>query len=86
MKEKTIEDMTLLLKWKEGIIRWLSIIQSIYDHCFLLIVTEKELLSLSANRQTKRETLQEIIMLLILRLREKDKQIEELKQNLHGKR
>ena len=85
-KEKVIEDLTSDLKLKEGIIQQLSIIQSIYDYCFLLIVIEKELLSLSAERQTELETLQEIIMSLTLRLKDRDKQIKELKQNLRGKR
>ena len=47
------------------------------------IVFEKELLSVSVERQGEIETLQEIITLR-LQLRERDKQIEELKQNLKG--
>ena len=55
------------------------------DHCFLLIVTEKEPLSVSAKRQKQLETLQEIITSLTLRLRDRDKQRNKLKQNLRGK-
>ena len=47
------------------------------------IVFEKELLSVYVERQGEIETLQEIITLR-LQLRERDKQIEELKQNLKG--
>ena len=48
------------------------------------IVFEKELLSVSVERQGEIETLQEIITILRLQLRERDKQIEELKQSLKG--
>ena len=48
------------------------------------IVFENELLSVSVERQGEIETLQEIITTLRLQLRERDKQIEELKQRLKG--
>ena len=54
---------------------------------FLLILYkafEKNILSVSAERQKELETMQEIIMSLTLQLRERDKQIEELKQSLKG--
>ena len=54
-----------------------------YHHnCF--IVFEKELLLVCDERQREIETLQEIITTLTLQLREKDKQIEEIKQSLKG--
>ena len=42
------------------------------------------MLSVSAERQKELETLQEIITSLTLQLRERDQQIEELKQSLKG--
>ena len=54
---------------------------------FLLIlyeVFEKNILAVSAERQKELETLQEIITSLTLQLRERDQQIEELKQSLKG--
>ena len=54
-----------------------------YHHnCF--IVFEKELFSVSVEKQREIETLQEIITTLTLQLRERDKQIEEIKQSLKG--
>ena len=53
-------------------------------YCVCFIVIEKELLSVSTKRQKEVETLQEIITLLNGQLRERDKQIEELKQSLKG--
>ena len=53
-------------------------------HCVCFIVIEKELLSVSTKRQKEVETLQEIITLLNAQSRERDKQIEELKQSLKG--
>ena len=54
---------------------------------FLLILykaIEKNIQSVSAKRQKELETLQEIITSLTLQLRERDQQIEELKQSLKG--
>ena len=54
---------------------------------FLLILykaIEKNILSVSAERQKELETLQEIITSLTLQVRERDQQIEELKQSLKG--
>ena len=54
---------------------------------FLIILykaIEKNILSVSAERQKELETLQEIITSLTLQLRERDQQIEELKQSLKG--
>ena len=54
---------------------------------FLLILykaIEKNILSVSTERQKELETLQEIITSLTLQLRERDQQIEELKQSLKG--
>ena len=48
------------------------------------IVIKEELLSVSAERQKKLETLQEVITFLMLRLRERNKQFEVLRQNLKG--
>ena len=50
------------------------------------LVTEKELLSVLADRQRELQTLQEIKTSLTLRLKDREKQIKELKQNLRGKR
>ena len=49
-----------------------------------LLVIEKELVSVATERQKEIETLQEIITSLTLQLRERDKQIEEIKPNLKG--
>ena len=46
---------------------------------------EKELVSVSAERQKELEKLQEVTTSLTLQLRERDKQIEKLKQSLEGK-
>ena len=46
---------------------------------------EKEVLSVSTEKQREIETLQEIITSLTLQLGERDKQIEGLKQSLKGK-
>ena len=50
----------------------------------LFLVTEKELLLVSAKKESELETLQKIIMSSILQLRKKNKQIEGLKQSLIG--
>ena len=52
--------------------------------CPLYIATEKELLSVSVERQGEMEKLQEKLTTLTLQLRERDKQIEELKQSVKG--
>ena len=54
---------------------------------FLLILYkafEKNILSVSVERQKELETLQEVITSLTLQLRERDKQLEDLKQSLKG--
>ena len=48
------------------------------------LVIKEELLSVSAERQKELETLQEVITSLTLRLRERNKQFEALRQNLKG--
>ena len=48
------------------------------------LVIKEELLSVSAERQKELETLQEVITSLMLRLRERNKQFEELRQRLKG--
>ena len=48
------------------------------------LVIKEELLSVSAERQKELETLQEVITSLMLRLRERNKQFEELRQSLKG--
>ena len=53
-------------------------------YTIIIIATEKELLSASAERERELDTLQEIVTSLTLQLREKEKQIEELKQSLKG--
>ena len=53
-------------------------------NCFLLVI-EKEFMSVSAERQKESEKLQEVTRSLTLQLRERDDQIEELKQSLKGK-
>ena len=50
----------------------------------LLLVNEKELVSVSAERLKEIEKLQEIITSLTLQVQEKDEQIEKLKQSLKG--
>lgn len=55
----------------------------IYLYLFT-IATEKEMLSQSGEKQKEIETLQEIITSLTLRLRESEKQNEELNQKLKG--
>ena len=52
--------------------------------CFLVVI-EKELVSVSAERQKEIEKLQEITTSLSLQPQERDKQIEELNRNLKGK-
>ena len=51
--------------------------------CILLVI-EKEFVSMAAERQKEIEKLQDITTSLTLQLRERDKQIEELKQSLKG--
>ena len=55
-------------------------------NCLFILckVFEKNILSVSAERQKELETLQEIITSLTLQLRERDQQIEELRQSLKG--
>ena len=91
MKEKTIKDLTSLLKWKEGIINTIAItnIVCVTDLSILIIINnylviKEELLSVSVERQKELETLQEVITSLMLQLRERDKQFEILRQNLKG--
>ena len=48
------------------------------------LVIKEQLLSVSAERQKELETLQEVIISLTLRLRERNKQFEALKQTLKG--
>lgn len=55
----------------------------IYLYLFT-IATEKEMLLQSGEKQKEIETLQEIITSLTLRLRESEKQNEELNQKLKG--
>ena len=77
-----IEQLTNTIKEKEGEI---LIMYTLYCvNGIFIIVFEKELLSVSVERQREIETLQEIITSLTLQLRERDKQIEELKQSLKG--
>ena len=92
-KEKTIEHLTSLVKTKEGkLIQHQSQLQCPYftyyisDIFFLILykAIEKKILSVSAERQKELETLQEIITSLTLQVRERDQQIEELKQSLKG--
>ena len=64
-----------------------SILHNILVINFLLILykaIEKNILSVSTERQKELETLQEIITSLTLQVRERDQQIEELKQSLKG--
>ena len=91
MKEKTIKDLTSLLKWKEGIINTIAItnIVCVTDLSILIIINnylviKEELLSVSVERQKELETLQEVITSLMLQFRERDKQFEILRQNLKG--
>ena len=53
-------------------------------YTIIIIATEKELLSVSAERKRELDILQEIVTSLTLQLRERDKRIEELKQSLKG--
>ena len=48
------------------------------------LVIKEELLSVSAERQKELETLQDVITSLMLRLRERNKQFEALRQSLKG--
>ena len=48
------------------------------------LAIEKDLLSVSEQRQREMETLQEIITSLTLKLNERNKENEELKQSLKG--
>ena len=77
-----IEQLTDSIKEKEGEMLIMYTLYCVNGTFFL--VFEKELLSVSVERQREIETLQEIITTLILQLRERDKQIEELKQSLKG--
>ena len=51
--------------------------------CILLVI-EKEFVSMAAERQKEIEKLQDITTSLTLQLQERDEQIEELKQSLKG--
>ena len=65
----------------------LSVFYAIFVINFLLILykaIEKNILSVSAERQKELETQQEIVMSLTLQLRERDQQIKKLKQSLKG--
>ena len=85
MKEKRNKDLTSLLKWKEGIINTIAITNIFCAiGLFNYVVINEELLSLSAERQKELETLQEVTMSLTLRLRERNKQFEGLRQSLKG--
>ena len=85
MKEKRKKDLTSLLKWKEGIINTIPItnIVCVTDLSNYVVINE-ELLSVSAERQKELETLQEVTTSLTLRLRERNKQFERLRQSLKG--
>ena len=48
------------------------------------LVIKEELLSMSAERQKELETLQEVMTSLTLRLRERNKQFEALRQSFKG--
>ena len=89
IKEKEIEDLTSLLKTKEGIMKQPSLIfmqASLYlDNFFPILVTERMVLSESNERQKELEILQEIITSLSLQLRDRDKENERLRQTLKGK-
>ena len=64
-----------------------SILHSVSVFNFHLVsykANEQNILSVSAERQKEIETLQKIITSLTLHLRERNKQIEELKQSLKG--
>ena len=64
-----------------------SILHSVSVFNFLFVsykANEQNILSVSAERQKEIETLQKIITSLTLQLRERNKQIEELKQSLKG--
>ena len=75
-----IEQLEETLRRKEGdyIYRFLQAQLNFF------IAIEKELLSVSSERQKEIETLQEIITKLTQQLSDKDKQIEELKKSLKG--
>ena len=76
-----IEQLTNAIKKKECESLYILII---CKYTIIITATEKELLSVSAERQRELETLQEIVTSLTLQLRERDQQIEELKQSLKG--
>ena len=64
-----------------------SILHSVSVFNFLLVsykANEQNILSVTTERQKEIETLQKIITSLTLQLRERNKQIEELKQSLKG--
>ena len=64
-----------------------SILHSVSVFNFLFVsykANEQNILSVSTERQKEIETLQKIITSLTLQLRERNKQIEELKQSLKG--
>ena len=64
-----------------------SILHSVSVFNFFLVsykANEQNILSVSAERQKEIETLQKIITSLTLQLRERNKQIEEIKQSLKG--
>ena len=64
-----------------------SILRSVFVFNFLLVsykANEQNILSVSTERQKEIETLQKIITSLTLQLRERNKQIKELKQSLKG--
>ena len=73
--EKRIKNLTLILKRKEGI-QFNSVLRLDLWLIVFFLVTEDLLPNI--------KMLQEIIMSLTLQLREKDKQIEKLKQSLKG--
>ena len=52
---------------------------------WFFLAMEKEFVSMAAERQKEIEKLQDITTSLTLQLRERDQQIEELKQSLKGK-
>ena len=77
-----IEQLRNTIKEREG---EMLIMYTLYCvNGIFFTVFEKELLSVSNKRQREIETLQEIITSLTLKVRERDKQIEELKQSLKG--
>ena len=59
----------------------------IYQYIIIInnyLVIKEELLSVSAERQKELEILQEVTASLMLRLRERNKQFEALRQSLKG--